>query len=145
MEAAGTSGVVMEVGLFYTKLNSPDNKLIQIPNSAIVGSNIVNYSSESNRRVDISVGVSYDTPAELVKEVAGRLVGEHPLTLATPAPQVSVIEYGDSAIKYTIRAWCANDDYWTVYFDLMDGLKPAFDAAGIKMTYPHVNVHMIEK
>lgn len=145
VEAAGTSGVVQEVGLFYTKLNSPDNKLVQIPNSAIVGSNIINYSSEDNRRVDITVGVSYNTPAEKVKETALRLIGEHPLTLATPAPQVSVIEYGDSVVKYTIRAWCAGGDYWTVYFDLMDGLKPAFDAAGVEMTYPHVNVHMIEK
>ena len=145
VEAAGTSGVVLEVGLFYTKLNSPDNKLVQIPNSAIVGSNIINYSSEENRRVDITVGVSYNTPAEKVKETALRLIGEHPLTLATPEPQVSVIEYGESVVKYTVRAWCASSDYWTVYFDLMDGLKPAFDAAGVEMTYPHVNVHMIQK
>lgn len=145
VDAAGTSGVVQEVGLFYTKLKSVDNKLVQIPNSAIVASNIINYSSESNRRVDITVGVSYNTPIEKVKEVALRLIGEHPLTLATPEPQVSVIEYGDSVIKYTVRAWCANADYWTVYFDLMDGLKPAFDAAGVEMSYPHVNVHMVEK
>lgn len=144
VEAGGTSGVVHEIGLFYTKLNSPDNKLVQIPNSAIVASNIINYSSEDTRRVDLTVSASYDAPIELVKEVLERLVGEHALTLATPAPRIALLEYGDSAIKYTVRVWCANEDYWTVYFDLMEAVKPAFDAAGIEMTYPHVNVHMVK-
>lgn len=144
VEAGGTSGVVHEIGLFYTKLSSPDNKLVQIPNSAIVSSNIINYSSEDKRRVDLTISTSYDAPIEQVKEVLSRLAGEHALTLATPVPQISIMEYGDSAIKYTVRVWCANEDYWTVYFDLMDAIKPAFDAAGIEMTYPHVNVHMIE-
>lgn len=144
VEAGGCSGTVDEVGLFYTKLNSPDNKLIQIPNSAIVSSNIINYSSEDKRRVEIQVTASYDAPTEKVMEVLNRMVGEHPLTLATPEPAVHVTAYQDSAIQYTARVWCANEDYWTVYFDLMDNLKPAFDAAGIEMTYPHVNVHMME-
>lgn len=144
VDAGGCSGVVHEVGLFYTKLNSADNKLIQIPNSAIVASNIINYSSEDKRRVDLTVTASYDAPCELVKDVLARLVGEHPLTLATPTPQIAVMEYQDSAIKYVIRAWCANEDYWTVYFDLTERIKPAFDAAGIQMTYPHINVHMME-
>lgn len=145
VDAAGCSGTVLEVGLFYTKLNTPDNKLVQVPNSAVVASSIINYSSEDKRRVDLTVSVSYDTPIEKVKEVMGRLVGEHALTLPTPEPQISVVEYGDSAIKFTVRTWCANADYWTVYFDLMDAVKPAFEQAGIEMTYPHVNVHMIEK
>lgn len=144
VEAGGTSGVVHEIGLFYTKLNSPDNKLVQIPNSAIVSSNIINYSSEDKRRVDLTISTSYDAPIEQVKEVLSRLAGEHALTLATPVPQISIMEYGDSAIKYAVRVWCANEDYWTVYFDLMDAIKPAFDAAGIEMTYPHVNVHMMK-
>ena len=144
VEAGGCSGTVVEVGLFYTKLNSADNKLVQIPNSAIVSSNIINYSSEDKRRVEILVTASYDAPCEKVMEVLRRLVGEHPLTLATPEPVIHVKEYQDSAIQYVVRAWCANEDYWTVYFDLMDAIKPAFDGAGIEMTYPHVNVHMVE-
>ena len=144
VDAGGCSGVVHEVGLFYTKLNSGDNKLIQIPNSAIVSSNIINYSSEDKRRVDLTVTASYDAPCEKVMEVLYRMAGEHPLTLATPEPVVHVNAYQDSAIQYVVRVWCANDDYWTVYFDLMDGIKPAFDTAGIEMTYPHVNVHMVK-
>lgn len=145
VEAGGCSGTVHEIGLFYTKLNSVDNKLIQIPNSTIVTSNIINYSSEDKRRVEIRVSASYTTPSDEVKAVLEQLVGEHPLTLATPEPLIHVCEYQESAIQYIVRAWCANEDYWTVYFDLMDAIKPAFDAAGVEMSYPHVNVHMLEK
>lgn len=145
VEAGGCSGTVRETGLFYTKLDTVDNKLVQIPNSAIASANIVNYTSEPRRRVDITVSASYDAPTEQVREVLARLVGEHSLTLATPEPMVRVSAYGENAIEYTVRVWCATEDYWTVYFDLMDGIKPAFDKAGIEMTYPHVNVHMIEK
>ncbi|MGN0986143.1 MAG: mechanosensitive ion channel family protein [Candidatus Enterenecus sp.] len=145
VEAGGCSGTVREMGLFYTKLDTVDNKLVQIPNSAIAGANIVNYSAEPRRRVDITVSASYDAPTDKVREILTRLVGEHPLTLPTPEPMIRVSAYGDSAIEYTVRAWCATEDYWTVYFDLMDGIKPAFDKAGIEMTYPHVNVHMMEK
>lgn len=144
VEAGSCSGTVTEIGLFYTKLTSPDNKLVQLPNSSIVSANIINYSSESNRRVEWKVTASYDAPTEKVKEVLTRLVGEHPLTLADPEPLIRVNGYGDNSIEYIVRAWCANGDYWTVYFDLMDAFKPAFDKAGIEMTYPHVNVHMMD-
>lgn len=144
VEAGSCSGTVTEIGLFYTKLTTPDNKLIQLPNNSIVSANIINYTSEENRRVELKITASYDAPTEKVKEVLTQLVGEHPLTLATPEPMIRVNGYGDNAIEYIIRVWCANGDYWTVYYDLMDSFKPAFDKAGIEMTYPHVNVHMID-
>lgn len=147
VEAAGQSGTVVEVGLFYTKLTSPDKKLVQIPNNAIAASNIVNYSSEPNRRVDITVSASYDADTEKVKAVLLQLLYEHPLTLSggDMDPVVRVSAYNANDISYTVRAWCAGGDYWTVYFDLMDVIKPTFDKNGISMSYPHVNVHMIEK
>jgi small conductance mechanosensitive channel len=145
VEAGSCSGTVTEIGLFYTKLLTPDNKLVQLPNSTIVSANVINYSAQPNRRVEIKVSTSYDAPIDQVKQVLTRLVGEHPLTLATPEPMIRVNSYGDNAIEYVVRVWCANADYWTVYFDLMDGVKPAFDQAGIEMTYPHMNVHMIQK
>lgn len=144
VEIGGCTGTVVETGLFYTKLNSIDNKLIQLPNSVITSANIVNYSSEEKRQVELKVSASYDSDPEKVRQLLARLVGEHPLTLATPEPMIHVFAYQDSAIQYIVRAWCANADYWTVYYDLMDSLKPAFDQAGIEMTYPHVNVHMME-
>ena len=145
VEIAGCSGKVTEIGLFYTKLNSSDNKLLQLPNSAIVSESIINHSGEEKRRVEVKVTASYDAPVHEVKGILERLVVEHDLTCSDPAPMVHVNAYLDSSIEYVVRVWCANDDYWTVYFDLMDSIKPAFDAAGIEMTYPHVNVHMAEK
>ena len=145
VEAGGCSGTVVELGVFYTKLNSVDNKLVQLPNSSIVAQNIINYSSEERRRVELKVTASYDAPTEQVKAVLARLVEEHPLTMSEPEPLIHVNSYGDSAIEYIVRIWCKHEDYWTIYFDLMDRIKPAFDQAGIEMTYPHLNVHMMER
>ncbi len=139
------SGTVEEIGMFYTKVTTPDNKLVQLPNSAIVTANITNFSAQPTRRVELKVSVSYDAPTGQVTALLSKLAGEHPLVLADPEPAVHVEEYGDSAIRYVMRVWCANADYWTVYYDLLDGFKPAFDEAGVEMTYPHVNVHMVER
>lgn len=143
VEAGGCSGTVHEMGLFYTKLLSMDNKLLQLPNSTIVSANIINYTSQPTRRVELKVSAGYDAPTEKVLALLSRMAADHPLVLDDPEPAVHVDTYGDSAIGYVMRIWCANGDYWTVYYDLLDGFKPAFDAAGIEMTYPHVNVHML--
>ena len=144
VDAGGCSGTVAEIGMFYTKLTTPDNKLVQLPNSTIVSANIINFSAQSTRRVELRVSASYDAPTDRVAALLARLAADHPLVLDDPEPAVHVDEYGDNAVVYVMRIWCANADYWTVYYDLMDGFKPAFDSAGIEMTYPHVNVHMIE-
>ena len=144
VDAGGCSGTVTEIGMFYTKLTTPDNKLVQLPNSTIVSANITNFSAQPTRRVEWKVSASYDAPTDQVIALLKEMARDHPLTLAEPECMVHVDEYGDSAITYVIRAWCANADYWTVYFDLIDGFKPAFDRAGIEMTYPHVNVHMVK-
>lgn len=144
VEAGGCSGTVTDIGMFYTKLATPDNKLVQIPNSTIMSANVINYSAEPTRRVEVKVSASYDAPTERVLALLREMVEGHPLTLADPEPMIHVDDYGDNAIGYVVRVWCANADYWTVYFDLMDGLKLAFDAAGVEMTYPHVNVHMVQ-
>lgn len=139
------SGTVSETGMFYTKLRTIDNKLIQIPNSEIAGEKITNYSAEENRRVDLKVSASYDAPIELVKATIQKILGEHPKTMATPAPLVRVSAYGDSAIEYVVRVWCANADYWDVYYDVLEEIKSAFDQAGIEMTYNHLNVHLLKQ
>ena len=144
VEAGGCSGTVADIGLFYTKLATPDNKLVQLPNSTIVSANIINYSAQPTRRVEVKVSASYDAPTGQVIALLKKVAENHPLTLADPELMVHVDDYGDHAIRYVVRVWCATADYWTVYFDLMDGLKPAFDAAGVGMTYPHVNIHMVE-
>lgn len=143
VDAGGCSGTVEEIGMFYTKLTTPDNKLVQLPNSTIVSANITNFSAQPTRRVEWKVSASYDAPTDKVLALLSKMAAEHPLTLADPEPAVHVDSYGDNAVGYVLRAWCANADYWTVYYDLMDSFKAVFDGAGIEMTYPHVNVHMI--
>lgn len=145
VEAGGCSGTVTEVGMFYTRLATYENKLIQIPNSAIVSANIINHFTLPTRRVDLFVSASYDAPLDLVTDTLMGLARAHQLVLDDPAPAAHVKEYGDNAIEYALRVWCASGDYWTVYNDLIDSFKPAFDKAGIAMTYPHVNVHMVDK
>ena len=105
---------------------------------------------EMKKKYFTKVGASYKVSDEIKARVEFKqqdllkeLTEGHPLTLADPEPMVHVDDYGDNAIGYVARVWCGNADYWTVYFDLMDGLKLAFDAAGVEMTYPHVNVHMV--
>ena len=144
VEAGGVAGTVADVGIFYTKIRTNDNKMIQVPNSQIANEKIINYTAEKERRVDLKFTTSYDAPVESVKKAIEEVVGSHSLVQITPAPFVRVSNYGDSSIEYTVRAWCATEDYWTVYFDLMEQVKVAFDKAGIEMTYPHVNVHMVE-
>ena len=141
VEIAGQAGTVTEINMTYTKLMTPDNKLISIPNSAVVAAQIVNYSSEPSRRVDINVSASYDAP---VQKVIDALVqaGTVDKALTNPAPFAALVSYGESAINYTLRVWVNNADYWDVYFEVNQKVKKIFDEQGIAMTYPHLNVHL---
>ena len=145
VDAGGVTGTVREVGLVYTKLDTADNKVVYIPNGEISAKTITNYSGNDKRRVELKFTTSYDDKPEIVKECIARVVGEHPLTLPTPEPLIRVNAYQSSSIEYVVRVWCATGDYWTVYFDLMEQVKAAFDRAGVEMTYDHLNVHMVEK
>lgn len=144
VEIAGQSGTVKEVGLAYTKLITADNKLISIPNASVVSAEIVNYTVLGTRRVDVKISVSYDAKPEDV--IAALLAaGEMPLVLADPAPFATVVEYGESSIVYTLRLWTETANYWDVNFHVLNNVKAIFAERGIEMTYPHINVHMLEK
>lgn len=145
VETGGCSGTVQEIGLFYTKLTSPDKKLIQLPNSSIVASNIINYSTEPNRRVDWKVNVSYDSPQELVVQTLKELVARTDRVLAEPEPQVRVSNYWPHGVEYTVRVWSKNEDYWDVYFDIVEGCRPAFEQADIRMAHNRISVHLAER
>lgn len=144
IEAAEVMGTVSETGIFYTKLHTIDNKVIQIPNSELSQGKITNFSVEENRRIDMKISASYDAPFEQVKDCIRRVIEEHPKTLGEPEPMVRVNSFGESSIEYILRVWCANADYWDVYYDILEGIKTAFDREGIEMTYNHLNVHMME-
>ena len=141
VEIAGQAGTVTEINMSYTKLMTPDNKLISIPNSAVVAAQIVNYSSEPLRRVDVNVSASYECP---VQDVIGALcaAGVVDKALSDPAPFAAVTAYGESAINYTLRVWCNSAHYWDVFFAVNQNVKKTFDERGIAMTYPHLNVHL---
>ena len=145
VEAGGVSGTVHEVGLVYTKINTPDNKVVYVPNGDISAKTIINYTAEPKRRVELKFSVSYDASVETVKAAISKAVEEHPLVLQDEEQLVRVDSYGDSSLQYLMRCWCATGDYWTVYFDLNEAVKTELDRAGAEMSYPHVNVHMMEK
>lgn len=147
VEAGGQSGTVREVGLFYTKLDTPDKKLVQLPNSKIANDGIINYSHAPKRRVEILISLSYDDDTDKVRAVMLQLLTEHPLVLKEEGimPVVNVKEFRDNDICYTARAWVENKNYWKVYYDIMNTVKPTLDKNGISFSYPHMNVHMINQ
>ena len=141
VEIAGQSGTVQEIGMTYTKLATPDNKIVSIPNSAVVAAQIVNYTVTGTRRAEILVSASYDVPTQKVLD-ALVLAGTVDNALLDPAPKAVISTYGDSAIQYSLRVWAKTDDFWDVYFLVNQRVKTIFDEQDITMTYPHLNVHL---
>jgi small conductance mechanosensitive channel len=142
IEAQGELGVVKEIEIFTTKLTGQSNKEIIIPNGSLSNGNIVNYTSEGSRRVDLVFGVGYDSDIKKTKEVLLNVLTSHPLVLKNPAPTVNVSELADSSINFVVRPWCNTDDYWTVYFEVTENTKEELDNAGIEIPYPHqVEIH----
>ena len=142
IEAQGEIGVVKEIEIFTTKLTGLSNKEIIIPNGTLSNGNIVNYTTEGTRRVDLTIGVSYDADIKQTKEVLMKVITSHPKVLKDPAPAVTVSELADSSVNFAVRPWCKTADYWTVYFDVTESVKLALDEAKIEIPYPHrVNVN----
>lgn len=145
VEAGGVSGTVSEIGLVYTKLKTIDNKIIFIPNGEISGERIINYNKQEQRRVDLTFTVSYDADPERVKEIMRQVIGAHPKALFTPEPFVRTTSLGESSVGYTLRVWCATQDYWELYYDLLEQVRAAFDREGVELTYNHLNVHIMKE
>ena len=137
IEAQGELGVVKEIEIFTTKLLTPTNKEVIIPNGALSNGNIVNYSTEGILRVDLTFGVGYDSDIKQTKDVLMKVLTSNPKVLKDPAPSVNVSELADSSINFAVRPWCTVADYWDVYFETHEQTKEALDAAGIEIPYPH--------
>ena len=141
VEIAGQSGTVQEIGLAYTKLTTPDNKMISIPNSAVTAAQIINYSATGTRRIDFVVSASYDSPMDRVLEAlhqAAQVEG----VLAEPAPMAAVQGYDESTIRYVMQVWVSKEQYWNVNFAINRRIKECFDEKGVEMSYPHLNIHV---
>lgn len=134
-------GKVTAISIFYTTLLTIDNKRVVIPNGTVSNTPIINYTAEKFRRVDLEFSASYETPADEVLPVMKQVLENHPLILCEPAkPFCRLYRQDDSAVIYLIRAWCKAEDYWTVYFDLQEQMKKAFDENGISIPYPHLEI-----
>ena len=142
VEAAGTSGIIEEIHIFHTQMRSGDNKTIIIPNSNITGGNIVNYSTKPTRRVDMVFGIGYDADIKAAKDILEKLVKEDERVLADPAPVIAVSELADSSVNFVCRPFVNSADYWAVYFDMHEKVKTSFDAAGISIPFPQMDVHL---
>lgn len=142
IEAQGEIGVVKEIEIFTTKLTGLSNKEIIIPNAALSNGNIVNYSTEGTRRVDLVFGVSYDADIKQTKEVLMNILTSNDKVLKDPAPAVTVLELADSSVNFAVRPWCKTEHYWDVYFETTENAKLELDKAGIEIPYPHrVNIN----
>lgn len=142
VEIAGQGGTVKEVGMTYTKLTTPDNKVVSIPNSAVVSAQIVNYTVGGIRRVDIAVSASYETPAQQVIDALLSCADGSYILTEPAAPAAVLTGYGESVMNYTLRFWVDGSDYWTATFDVNQKVQAVFEAKGIRMSYPHLNVHL---
>ena len=144
IEAGGTAGTVEEIMLFNTRMRTPDNREIWVPNNAITAGNITNYSARDTRRVDMVVGVGYGEDLKKVRAVIADLLPSDARVLRDPAPTVAVSELADSSVNFVVRPWVAVADYWAVRFDFTENVKLRFDAEGIAIPFPQRDVHLHE-
>ncbi len=144
VEAGGTMGVVEEIGIFTTKMRTGDNKEVIVPNGQIFGGIITNYSKRDTRRVDMVFGISYGDDIRKAKDIITGIITADERILQDPAPLIAVGELADSSVNFNVRPWVKSSDYWSVYYDLNEKIKLAFDDNGISIPFPQMDVH-IEK
>ncbi len=142
---AGVQGTVQEIQILNTVLNSPDNVRIIVPNAQVTGGTISNYTANTTRRIDLTIGVSYDDDLKKAKQVIESVLGADARILKSPAPTVDVYELGDSSVNFVVRPWVKPADYWDVYFDVTAKVKVALEANGITIPFPQQDVNIKSK
>ena len=145
IEVSGTTGIVREITLNHTKIETFDGQFVMQPNKELSSSRVINYTAMGRRRVVRKITASYDAPTEQVKAACLEAVAATPNVLPSPAPAVYLTDYGSSAIEYSVRCWTETKDYWGAYFALNENLRDAFAAHNVEMTYDHLNIHISEK
>ena len=144
IEAQGLLGVVKEVQIFNTILLSPQSKRVIIPNGAVSNGSIINYTAEGKIRVDLTIGVSYDSDIDTVKEILMNVLTSNELVLQDPAPFVGVLEMADSSVNFVVRPHCKPEHYWDVFFGVNEAMKKALDSHNITIPFPQRDVHLIQ-
>lgn len=141
IEGQGESGTVREIQIFHTILTTPDNKVVYIPNGALSGGAITNYSREPLRRVDWTFGVDYGEDYQKVKGVITSIIARDTRILQEPAPFVALHALADSSVNVVVRVWVASADYWDVYFSINQAVYETFNREGIDFPFPQLTVH----
>ncbi len=144
IEGQGHLGVVEEIEIFVTKILTPDNRLVIIPNGALSNGSLKNLTAKDSVRVDLTIGIAYDEDVKLARTLLVEVMNNHDKVVQDPAPFVGVAELADSAINLAVRPWCNPADYWDVYFDILEGSKDALDKAGITIPFPQRDVHLYQ-
>ena len=142
VDGGGVSGTVKELQLFATVLTTPDNKTIIVPNGQLLNGTVTNFSTQATRRVDITFGIAYSDDFEVAKKELMGLIQADERILKDPAPFVRVSNLGASSVDITTRSWVKKEDYWAVYFDLMENTKKRFDEVGLNFPFPQSEVWM---
>jgi small conductance mechanosensitive channel len=142
VEAQGYLGTVNTIQIFNTIMKTFDNKTIIIPNGDISNGSIVNYSTEPQRRVDMTFGIGYGDDIDKARQVINEQISKDERILKDPAPMVRVSELGDSSVNFVVRVWCNAPDYWDIYFDMHENVKKQFDANGVSIPFPQQDVHL---
>lgn len=142
VEMQGVGGTVDGIQLLYTVLLTPDNKVVFVPNGPVASGNIVNYSTQPTRRVDMQFGIGYTSSIDLAKTTLTELLQADARVLSEPPAQIIVAELADNSVNLKVRAWTASADYWGVFFDMQEAVKKRFDAVGLEIPFPQRHVHM---
>ena len=142
VEAAGVSAVVEHIQIFNTIMRTGDNREVIVPNGAIYSGVITNYSARDTRRVDMVFGIGYDDDLRKAKEILNEIITADERILPEPAPVIAVSELADSSVNFVVRPWVNSADYWAVLWDTTEAVKLRFDAEGISIPYPQMDVHL---
>ncbi len=142
IEAEGISGTVEDVRITQTRLRTPDNKVVYIPNGKLSADTIINYSEKPTRRLDLTFSISYESSPEKAIRIISDAIGEHPLALAEPEPNIRVSAFTDSAVEIIARPWVASADYWQLNFDILETIGQKFKEQGIVIPYNQLDVHI---
>jgi len=144
VEVAGQAGAVKEITIFNTIMHTGDNVLIVIPNGAVYGGVVKNYSYNDTRRIDLVMGIGYGDDIGQAIQIIERVVNGDSRTLTDPAPVIAVAELGDSSVNLVVRPWCNASDYWALRWDLTRKLKEELEAGGCNIPYPQSDIHIVE-
>ena len=142
IETQGYAGTVEDIHVTNTKLRTPDNKVVYIPNGPLSSGTIVNYSLKDTRRVDFTFLIGYGDDFEAAKRLITDICTAHSLVLLEPSPMVRVSSHGESGVEITARIWVKSENYWNVKYDILELVKTAFDERKIEIPYRQLDIHL---